>query len=839
MPSLVLKRALKVFFIFSIFALCLLFYFIHKNNRYITSTSNWVEHTNEVILKIDKILSLAKGIDANAKGYLLTGDSNYIIRLNKAEIILSAALIDIKNLTVNNPIQQQRLEEANQLINENLRFRKEVILLRQEKGFEDANHLFRTGISTRSIAKLETHFALIEAADKQLLAERKASNQSAVKTYTALIILLEAVILTILAVGFTTIYLSVNKRMIAEAELKKNNHFIEGLIHNTTHLITIRDLEGKYILVNSPVLKLYGRKEEEIIGKSSYDLLPLITADELRITDVELIATQKTIFKEYVCPQRDGEHYYSSCSFPLYDEKEKFYAIGSFYTDTTSVKEAKVALEKNNRKMQSFINGLSSLVNTSLDVICVIDAEGYFTQISSNCEKLLGYTSEELIGRKYIDFVHKDDIERSIEIAALVMRGSVVTDFENCYLTKDNKWTPVLWVATWVDEDKLMYCFAKDATKSRQTMEQLEKSKDSLRYAQKIARLGNWELNLRTKQLFCSEEFFQLIGVDPEEKKFTVQSFYDTMHPDDLAIFKTVSAKKFTADAAWNIDIRIIRPDGQIVNINLIRQRIVDKINKTIYLKGTIQDITQHKKEQADREAIIAELVKSNLELKQFSFITSHNLRAPLANILGISNLVDSASLDDYNKELWSMLVTSTKNLKKTVEDLTNIMVLKKNGTLQMENVNLPEVYEKVDKVFSNTLSAISGSVTTDFNCASVNFSIVYMENILITLISNAIKYRSLNRPLHVKISTEKDQCGQTILKVVDNGMGINLKRYGDRMFGLYQRFHDNTEGEGLGLFIIKTQITATGADINVESEEDKGTAFTIKIKNQQTKAIK
>ena len=95
---------------------------------------------------------------------------------------------------------------------------------------------------------------------------------------------------------------------------------------------------------------------------------------------------------------------------------------------------------------------------------------------------------------------------------------------------------------------------------------------------------------------------------------------------------------------------------------------------------------------------------------------------------------------------------------------------------------------------------------------------------------SNAIKYRSDKRKLQITISTQRENHG-VVLKISDNGMGIDLDNYGQKLFGLYQRFHDHVGGKGMGLYLVKTQVEALGGSISVESKVDHGTTFTITFK--------
>lgn len=245
------------------------------------------------------------------------------------------------------------------------------------------------------------------------------------------------------------------------------------------------------------------------------------------------------------------------------------------------------------------------------------------------------------------------------------------------------------------------------------------------------------------------------------------------------------------------------------------------------------RDITVRKQQDLEREQIIKELTKSNADLKQFSYITSHNLRAPLSNMVGILNIIDYSSLQPENREMLNWLQTSTKQLSTTIHDLTSILLIKNNIDVEVSNLNVQEIFDYVHNIFAEALKEVKGTIETYFVNSTVTFNRAYLQSIFINLISNAIKYHSPDRPLVLKIYCKTYSDEHTELTFTDNGSGIDLVRHKDRLFGLYQRFHNNASGAGLGLFIVKEQVAALGGDITVESEPGMGTSFTITLNHQ------
>lgn len=245
------------------------------------------------------------------------------------------------------------------------------------------------------------------------------------------------------------------------------------------------------------------------------------------------------------------------------------------------------------------------------------------------------------------------------------------------------------------------------------------------------------------------------------------------------------------------------------------------------------RDITEEKKLETEKEHLIRELTQNNKDLKQFSYITSHNLRAPLSNLIGLLNLIEDIPIE--NSELEEILTGFTKSthlLNETINDLVKVIIIKDNPSMQKEEVSLKEVFENVFSQLSFQIELHKPIIKLKFDKVPLlNTNKAYIESILLNLLTNSIKYKSENRKLKISITAEQI-AGKAILTFKDNGIGIDLERNRDKVFGLYQRFHNYPDSKGLGLYLVKSQVETMGGTISIESEVNKGTTFTITFKN-------
>ncbi|HEV8515959.1 MAG TPA: HAMP domain-containing sensor histidine kinase, partial [Cyclobacteriaceae bacterium] len=229
------------------------------------------------------------------------------------------------------------------------------------------------------------------------------------------------------------------------------------------------------------------------------------------------------------------------------------------------------------------------------------------------------------------------------------------------------------------------------------------------------------------------------------------------------------------------------------------------------------------------------ELAKYNHELQQFSFTISHNLRGPLARLLGLTNLMekDLNELTGSQLELVRLVMQSAKELDEVIKDLNKIIDIRNDIYRIREKVYFQEELNMVLRSLSTFIQP-DVKIDADFREAPIVYTIrPILTSVLYNLISNAIKYRSPQRSLQLKITTT--QVNNSIkLQVSDNGLGMNLNQFSRSIFGMYKRFHTHTDGKGLGLYLVKLQIESLGGKVEVASELNVGTTFNVSFPDNQ-----
>jgi PAS domain S-box-containing protein len=259
---------------------------------------------------------------------------------------------------------------------------------------------------------------------------------------------------------------------------------------------------------------------------------------------------------------------------------------------------------------------------------------------------------------------------------------------------------------------------------------------------------------------------------------------------------------------------------------------VIDSTQKTLGLVIAVTDITERKESELQRDKMTADIVQRNKDLEQFAYIVSHNLRAPVANILGISKVLEFPNLcKEERSEIEQGISTSAQKLDEVIIDLNHILQVKRDVSEKKEIVRFSSIVSDIKASIADLIEREKVEIVTDFVAIDEYCTLKsYLYSILYNLISNSIKYRrkEINPVIHIRSLLRKNDVE---LRLVDNGIGIDLTKYKDKVFGLYKRFHSiETEGKGMGLYMVKTQVETLGRKIDVKSTINRGTEFIINL---------
>ncbi|MEO9478923.1 MAG: PAS domain S-box protein [Maribacter dokdonensis] len=243
---------------------------------------------------------------------------------------------------------------------------------------------------------------------------------------------------------------------------------------------------------------------------------------------------------------------------------------------------------------------------------------------------------------------------------------------------------------------------------------------------------------------------------------------------------------------------------------------------------GISLDITKLKEKEKELKNIINIASVQNKKLLNFAHIVSHNLRSHSANFSMLLNFLENEKDEDEKTKIVEMLTKASNSLLETLDNLNEVVSINTNTNIEIKelylNEKITDAKQGLSSLILNNNAIIENNIPEDFTVSSVP---AYLDSILTNFISNAVKYKHPERKAKVELSAEKKD-NYSILTIKDNGLGINLEKYGKKLFGMYKTFHDHKDARGIGLYLTKNQIDAMNGKVEVSSVEGEGTEFKI-----------
>ncbi|OUL61709.1 PAS domain-containing protein [Flavobacterium sp. AJR] len=456
-------------------------------------------------------------------------------------------------------------------------------------------------------------------------------------------------------------------------------------------------------------------------------------------------------------------------------------------------------------------------------------------------ENVFGYKPEEVgnNSRWWFDKIHPEDsIRMSVKLYSFIEQKTEKWQDQYRFRCADSTYKYVLHRSFLLKDENgraiRMIGAIQDITKQKEEEQRLKlletvitQSRDSILITEADSHDGKIP-----RIVYVNPSFTRMSGYQSEEVVGKSPNIFKGPNSDSSELQKLIKAIKNKEECLIETISYTKSKQEYWVRYSMIP--IFNAENIVSHWISIQRDITEEKKLEKEKEHLIRELTQNNKDLKQFSYITSHNLRSPLSNLTGLLNLIEDIPIENEElKEILNGFNKSTHLLNETINDLVKVIIIKDNPSIQKEEVLLNEVFENVFNQLNFQIELYKPIIKLKFEKVTVlNINKAYIESILLNLLTNSIKYRSEDRKLKITISANQiDDSISLIFK--DNGIGIDLERNRDKVFGLYQRFHNYPDSKGLGLYLVKSQVETMGGTISIDSEVNKGTSFTLIFKNK------
>jgi PAS domain S-box-containing protein len=586
--------------------------------------------------------------------------------------------------------------------------------------------------------------------------------------------------------------------------------------------------ERKLIQISTGCEKLYGYPIADLMANNRL-WFEMIHPDDKHIALGEREKTERgeQVISRYRIIRKDGiMRWVEKKLIPTVDENGKLIRVDGITRDITARKEA----EDEHRARKKFYR---QIVETAQEGIWTIDENDNTNFVNGKLATMLGYTPEEMMGKKPYDLM--DDENRAKSKARIESKQVGVTDnVLGRFITKsgDKIWANIS--ANPMFDEKGNYAgslaMVTDITQRKQDEDALKKS----------------EANLRT--IFDNTDTsYVLFDDDLTIISFNglAQKFSQEQNHRDLVVGHSIKEyfsperwqfvldllEKVRSNGSFDYELNYKKPDGGI-KWHSVRWLIVKNAeNKNWGFILTNKDITEAKLAALEREKITTDLIRHNKDLEQFTYIVSHNLRSPVANIMGLADLLKQFDEDpDMRNEALERISSSIKSVDVIIRDLNHILQARNTGSEEKEEVDFKGICEDIKASIINVILKENIQLDFDFSeMASIYAIRSYIYSIFYNLILNSIKYRRADLQTVISVKTIKLN-DKIEIRFSDNGKGIDMEKHGNNLFGLYKRFDTTVEGKGMGLFMVKTQVETLGGTIRVESTPNVGTQFILQF---------
>lgn len=433
--------------------------------------------------------------------------------------------------------------------------------------------------------------------------------------------------------------------------------------------------------------------------------------------------------------------------------------------------------------------------------------------------------------------VHPEDRRRVQEVYRNAIESKSMLNMEHRIMLPNGTVANVIEVAEILcDEDGeviMLYGTVQDITERKKTEQEITEAKNLFQTTIENIPEVIFTANPNLTIIYISPQCEQITGYPEEAFLGEAAKWLQSIHGDDKKPLMQQVLPEVLAGRPQEYEMRLVDSQGRLRWLLLRLSPGLDRTGKVTRIYGSASDMTAYKEAEARQQELSQQLMKQNQNLQQFAYIVSHNLRAPIANMLGLTSIYNRNEISSpINQKVIDNLIKSAQLLDSTIRDLNDLLTIRSQIGNEYETVYFDCLLQDVLELLKLETNAGEADIRCDFRDApAVSTVRSYAQSILLNLLSNAVKYKSPDRKLTVSVTTFRLK-GYICLRVQDNGLGIDLDKQQENIFGLYKRFHKGIEGKGIGLHLVKTQVEMLEGKVEVESEPQKGTTFTVYFKS-------
>lgn len=611
-------------------------------------------------------------------------------------------------------------------------------------------------------------------------------------------------------------------------ELMKERKMLGAFIDSLPDVSFLIDEDGRYVEFLTANEKLLLRPSSEMKDRRLHDFFKKEEADRMVNVVRETIKTQEPQIIEYNLITHSGVFawFQARTSYFRDEVKERDLVIWTA-REITELKMIQSELEEHKENLTITLESIG-------DAVIATDSEGKVVRMNAVAEQLTGWEKKEAIGRP-VDEVFRlfssltdteilNPIYKALKDKKIIELGNNVKILsrKGVYFQIADSAAPIL------KKDGSLFgaiVVFNDVTEKYNKERALRKSEGRLKRAQAVAHVGDWEYRIGGDKICGSEEAFKIHGLARNTPCVPLDEVIKNIHPEDSERIKNAFWRIVDGsdpDNDFDVEYRIFVGKAKTIRYVRSKAQIFSEKDGDLIILGTIQDITPFK--QAEEE-----LKVRNAELNNFVYRVSHDLRAPLSSIKGLLSL-QRLHGPDSDVDYIGMMEKSINKLDLFIRDILSHS-RNLNTMLQAVEVNFAEVINLCleELEFMENFNRIEKDV--QIQGGKYHGDLVRINEIFRNLISNGIKYSHPgrgNQRLEIDININETEA---LVVIQDNGIGIPHPIQ-TKVFDMFFRGHEQSEGSGIGLYIVKQAVQKLGGSILLESEPEMGSKFTLRLPN-------
>ncbi|MEO9966306.1 MAG: PAS domain S-box protein [Reichenbachiella sp.] len=590
--------------------------------------------------------------------------------------------------------------------------------------------------------------------------------------------------------------------------LAEREQSFDLIYSNTNDLIFLIAVEPnkvyRIVSVNRAYLDLSKRSKEDVVGKTVDEIWDKERASVIRKYFIQAITTKKPITYEIDFGKGEDRTIVETKLTPVFDKRGRCTNLSGVSRDITAAKATQSELKQEQEKYQL-------LFSKARDAILMLKND-IIIECNDRALEIFGRSREELIGFKPNHFSPKLQPDGQTS-----SRKTIGDSFQWVHSKKDGSlFTVEVMLSPFkLENEEYTQALVRDISDRIKTEQVLRASEKRYRTIFENSLDGIYKSTPEGKFVEVSPALVNMLGYSSEEELLSIDI-------KTQLYFKTEDRIKH------DNQYRLKRKDGAEIWVEDHGFYQYDNSGKKIFHHGILRDVTAKNQKQEELQNLLNMTSDQNKRLQNFAHIVSHNIRSHSANLTSLVSFMESTKDEDEKEKMFQMLKSSTSQLEETIKNLNEIITVNQNLNKPIERRNLLSEIEKTLKILSGEIHQNKVSVKIQVPAdLKINVIPAYLDSIMLNLVDNAIKYR--RRDLKPKITIKATQLKKSVKLVVsDNGLGIDMKAHGDKIFGMYNTFHANEDARGFGLYITKNQVEAMKGKIEVKSEVNQGTKFII-----------